>query len=348
MKKTISILTPVLLLALMVTGWAQTKGQTNAEGFYGRKVMRLIVGYGAGGGFDAYARIMAPYVKKYTGATVIVQNMPGGGGSVAINHLYNTAKPDGLAIGIAPARMALSQLMGERYVKFDFAKFNFLGRVGTDTGVLLVGARSDFAKMSPPQVIKGMKTARKLKFAAQTKDDIPTISFGLISHALGFKPKMVLGYKGTAECAASVIRGECDAFVASGSSAARYRRGGDVIAKFVIATERESEVPDVPAVTELVTLSQEGKWCLDKAVSLYRPLRLLIAPPGVPKERIKFLVDGFYKALHDPELVARANKMKRPIAYATPKEVAADINEIVGMDEASKKKIKYIILEEFY
>lgn len=187
MKKVLLITLPaVLVLGLVLTVYAAKEGPLSPEKFYSGKTIKILVGYGAGGGFDAHARLVAPYLGKYTGATVIVENMTGGGGSVAVNNLYNSAKPDGLTIALASGRLALSQLMKEDYVKFDFRKFKLIGRLGTERGVVLVSGKSAYAKMSPSDVINALKK-EKFKYAALSKDDVTTMNFALLSHALGLR-----------------------------------------------------------------------------------------------------------------------------------------------------------------
>lgn len=336
----------VLVLGFILTVYAKEE-PLSPEKFYSGKTIKFWVGYGAGGGFDTTARLLAPYLGKYTGATVIVENMAGGGGSGAVNNLYLSAKPDGLTIVLAAGRLALSQLLKEDFVKFDFSKFKFIGRMGTERGVVLASGKSAYAKMSPSDLINALKI-NKFKYAAQTKDDTTTLNFALLSHAVGLKPKMVLGYKGTAEAALAVVRGECDIICTSDSTAVTYSGGRDLVPKLAISTERIKQLPDVPAITELTKLSEEGKWCIDKGVSLYRPLRIIIAPPAVPKDRVDFLISAVNKSVLDEKFIAQSQKMNMSVDYAPPEECIADINQILGMNEAETKKLKYIILEEFY
>ena len=152
MKKIACSVAIILYFSLVL--YAQAKDVSlSPDKFYQGKTIKFVVGYAAGGGYDAYARLLAPYLGKYTQAKVIIENMPGSVGGTAVNHLYTTAKPDGLTIAIVPGRMALAQLMKEEYVKFDFNKFNLIGRVGTERGVVLVSGKSPLAKMSPAEVV---------------------------------------------------------------------------------------------------------------------------------------------------------------------------------------------------
>src|SRR5204862_399764 len=105
------------LLSLAVCWTAalsQAQAQESEKAFYAGKTVRMIVGSGVGGGYDVFSRLIAPYLGKTLGATVIVENQPGAGGLVALNKLY-TAPPDGLQISLVQGTMAaVAQLTGEQ------------------------------------------------------------------------------------------------------------------------------------------------------------------------------------------------------------------------------------------
>ena len=78
------------------------QAQDAEKAFYAGKTVRMIVGSGVGGGYDVFSRLIAPYLARTLGTTVIVENVPGAGGLVALNRLY-VAPPDGLTISLAKA-----------------------------------------------------------------------------------------------------------------------------------------------------------------------------------------------------------------------------------------------------
>src|SRR5688572_24837154 len=98
----------LVLLALIAVLPAQAQ---QAPSFAGRTVT-IVVGYPTGGGYDRMARLVARHLPRFVpgSPTVIVQNMPGGNSIVAANHLYNTARPDGLTIGAFNRNLVLGQL----------------------------------------------------------------------------------------------------------------------------------------------------------------------------------------------------------------------------------------------
>src|ERR1700736_3050409 len=114
------------VLVLMVAAPA-TRAQDAERAYFNGKTVRLVVGYGPGGGYDAYARMIAPHLSKALGASVMVENQPGAGGLVALNRIY-TAVPDGLTMMIVNGTgAALSQLTEQVGVRYDLGQLGYLG-----------------------------------------------------------------------------------------------------------------------------------------------------------------------------------------------------------------------------
>jgi tripartite-type tricarboxylate transporter receptor subunit TctC len=92
--------------------------------FFEGKTIRMVVGFSAGGGFDAYSRALARHLPKHIpgNPAIIVENMTGAGSLIAANHVYKVAKPDGLAIGHFIGGLFLTQLLDGPGVAFDAPK----------------------------------------------------------------------------------------------------------------------------------------------------------------------------------------------------------------------------------
>ena len=115
----------VIFVSLLSVASAQAQTEPDFKG----KTIRLIIGTSTGGGVDLYARLVGQYLSKHLpGEPVIVaQNMPGASSLVAANYLYNAVKPDGLTLGALQGGVFFDQVLGHQTVKFDFAKFTFIG-----------------------------------------------------------------------------------------------------------------------------------------------------------------------------------------------------------------------------
>src|SRR6266511_2282795 len=123
-----------LLFAVLFCGAAATNGfAASTDGdFYRGKVIRILVGFSAGGGFDTYARTLSRYMGKYIpgNPSIFVENMTGAGSLISANHVYRVAKPDGLTIGAFNGNQILGQLVGAQGINFDARKMERMGAPG--------------------------------------------------------------------------------------------------------------------------------------------------------------------------------------------------------------------------
>src|SRR5437867_12368429 len=103
-----------------------------SDEFYRGKVIRILVGFSAGGGFDTYARTLSRYMGKYIpgNPSIIVENMTGAGSLISANHVYRVAKRDGLTIGAFNGNQILGQLVGAQGINFDARKMEWMGAPG--------------------------------------------------------------------------------------------------------------------------------------------------------------------------------------------------------------------------
>src|SRR5918992_4270325 len=111
---------------------AASSAAAASEEFYRGKVIRIIVGFSAGGGFDTYARSLSRYMGKYIAGNpaLIVENMPGAGSLISANHIFKVARPDGLTIGSFNGNQILAQLIGGQGINFDARKMEWMGAPG--------------------------------------------------------------------------------------------------------------------------------------------------------------------------------------------------------------------------
>src|SRR5947209_7647434 len=160
LQATACILSAALSLAVPAAGRAQEVDRSDRT-FFSGKTVRMVVGYGPGGGYDAYARMIAPHLSKVLGASVVVENQPGAGGLVALSRIA-TATPDGLTMMIVNGTgAALSQLTEQVGVRFDLGQLGYLGTVSASPWMWLVGPNSP---IKTPQ--DAMKLGKKMNWAA--------------------------------------------------------------------------------------------------------------------------------------------------------------------------------------
>jgi len=214
---------------------------------------------------------------------MVVKNVPGGGSIIGLEQIY-AAKPDGLTLGFTHAGGLVSRsLFHEPRPKFDADKFNWLGYMAQEPIFLVISGKA------PYQTLKDLQKAKNLKCPSLGVVDTWAISSGLVCELLGIDAQIIPGFNSGTDVMLAVTRGEVDFSVLCPS----YFRG--VLKKgtykgplVVLQRERSPLFPDVPAITELVTLTPEQDKYFDLALAMFTG-RVLIAPPGMDKAMVDFL-----------------------------------------------------------
>jgi putative tricarboxylic transport membrane protein len=300
----------LMALGGIVTPAFMTVAQDNEEAFFKGKTVKLVVGYGPGGGYDVYARMIAPYLAKVLDATVIVENQPGAGGITALNRVYS-APPDGLTLMIVNgAAAALAQLVEQPSVRYDLDKMGHLGTVSASPWMWLVGPNSPFN--TPEDVIK---SGREIMWAGGGPMDGLSDGAAFSCEALKLNCRIVMGYKGSNEAALAVTKGEMDAIYVSDTSANNYVKSGQNKALATMARKKSRFFPNQPTIFEAVNLSPDQQWLFDFRANVEDLGRILVVPPNLPRERLAYLQKSVQKVLTDPALVAEGEKGQRYIDF---------------------------------
>jgi tripartite-type tricarboxylate transporter receptor subunit TctC len=267
------------------------------EDFYRGKVIRIVVGFSAGGGFDTYARTLSRSMGKYVPGhpTVIVENMTGAGSLIAANHIYRVAKPDGLTIGAFNGNLILAALIGAQGVEFDPIKMGWVGAPGYNHDLCVLNRKTGIANA---EQWLASKTPLKLGGSApgSTTDDTAKV----LKEAIGLPLRLITGYKGTADIRVAVESGELDglcgfSWVSVRSTWRKAIESGDVVIMLQSAPKPHPELPRVPLSTSFAK-SDEAKQLIDAGI--HAPSAMTYGyslPPNTPKDRIQILRPHFYK-----------------------------------------------------
>jgi tripartite-type tricarboxylate transporter receptor subunit TctC len=315
----------------------------HAEGdFLKGQTVHFLVGYSPGGGYDTYARMLAPYFEKHTGATVVVENRPGGGGTTALNQLYR-AKPDGLTMMMLNGESAIiSQLTQQPGVAYDMAKVSYFGRVQEEPHFMIVNPKL------PGTLKEIVASGKKIKFSAGSRTDNLGDYAAVLCQALAMNCRIITGYKGSKEAGLAVMNGEADALTISESSALNYSKGGKTKIVATIARRRSEERPDMPTVYEMFPLPPERKWYLDFRLGIQAIGRCVVGTPGLPPERLAELQKAWRAVLTDPALIADGKKTTYTVEYESPEKLRPVIEELLERLPADKKKdVIEVILKKF-
>ena len=332
-----------ILLALFALAAATVTAQAQSPAeFYKGKTLRFVVGVGVGGGFDAYARMIAPYLSKQLDATVVVENQLGAGGLVALNRVA-TAQPDGLTIMIVngtPA--ALGQLLDQQNVRYDLTKFEHLGVISAYPWIWLV------AKDSPLKTVSdAIKSPTTIRWGGVGPTDGPADGANITCHALKLNCRVIIGYKGSADVALALERGEMDALYVSDSSAAQYVKAGNAKLLAAMGSVRSKLLPDTPTIYEQVQMNDEQRWWFEFRESINDLGRILVTTPGVPADRLAYLREAVKKSLTDPALIEEGNKTQRFVEFQEP-EVARKL-AVKALGDATpemRERVRRVVLKD--
>ncbi len=318
------------------------RAQSPEEAYYKGKMVRLVVGYGPGGGYDTYARLIAPALAKALGASVVVENQPGAGGLTALDRMYR-AEPDGLQIMIINGTpSALAQLVGQQGVRYDLAKMSHLGIVSDAPRVWTVGPGAPFKTPA-----EALKLGRPVIWSAGGPLDGLGDGAAMACEALKMNCKVLLGYPGSNEAALAVTKGEADSIYQSDISAQNYTRSGGTRVFSVLGRARSKLFPDVPTIFEQLPLDEEAQWWIDYRAKAETLGRILVAPPGLPAARLAYLQVAVKRGLSDPALIAEGAKMQYPIDYGGAEDARkAMIDVVANLSDERKARIKAVVLKE--
>ncbi|MFL6796649.1 MAG: Bug family tripartite tricarboxylate transporter substrate binding protein [Xanthobacteraceae bacterium] len=324
-----------LAALLLVTGQA---GAQHAAPFYARKTITITIGYTAGGSYDLYGRLIARHLAKHLPGqpTVITQNMPGAGSLKAANYLYEVAPKDGTALGVIVESAALEQALANPGAQFDAAKFSYIGRVATSNNIFM---QWHTAKVQSLQDALRMESSLAGTGPGSIADTVPK----LLNALTGTRFKLVTGYPASTEAMLAMERGEVDGASSSWTAVKLGKQAWlrEKKIKIILQTapERSSELPDVPSLADL------GESETDRQVfALYASGsavgRSLLAPPGIPAERIELLRTAFSRMVSDPEFVTDIKHMNVDLEPLSGSELTERIAHTLAVPAAVRERAR--------
>lgn len=302
-----------LLLALCSLLWSVN---VHAQApFYQGKTVRVIVGTPPGNLYDFWTRLLTDHIGKHIpgNPSFVVQNMPGAGHVVAVNHLYSGVKPDGLTIiGSAIPSLYLNQLIGRREIQFDWAKFSWIGSPARGNSQMYM--RSD----SPYKTIEDVRIAKEPPKCGATGVTGPDSYFPkLLEDTVGAKFQIVTGYPGGQDIELAVERGEihCRAFTIEAFFGREpfhtWRKTGFVHNLFQSGNKRDPRLPNTPTIFEIMNrykTPDAGRRLATVLLGADDMGRPMFGPPGMPADRVKIFRDAFAKTMADEQFRAEVKK----------------------------------------
>ncbi len=280
--------------------------------FYQGKTITIIHGRDPGGTGDMRVRALLPFLQKYIpgNPTIVNEYMPGGGSRKAANHIYQSARPDGLTIGNVSAGMVSLAVLGESGILYDLDKFFYLGSPYSAYHAVFISRKE-----------AGLSSIDKLRAASGIRIGAQSVGFStynegrLFAYLLGLKePKFIAAYSG-AELDPALMRGEVDARATGADTVVQRNRDwlekGLVDFHAIMETPKGDKHPQFPQLPEIESFARSDRD--RKLVILQRAFRVtgapFILPPGTPKERVEILQEGFRKTYRDPEFYREYKKL---------------------------------------
>jgi tripartite-type tricarboxylate transporter receptor subunit TctC len=288
------------------------------------KTIRWIVPYSAGGGFDIYSRLIAPYLESHSGAKVRVENMPGGGGMIATKTIMKS-RPDGLTLGLINTPGILAAMVTGLGEIPDPAKdFTIIGRMVAKADVFTVKADSEIKSMDD---LFALAKKRPVLFGITDVGSSIFLNATVTADILELNTEYVAGYPGTRQTTMAVMRGEVDASPAPFSSVLDRIDGGELRVVLQITSQPVANHPSLKGVPVLggpdglaaLRARQLGRDAgetaanADALVAMSQSGRLVVAPAGLDASLAKCLQDSLMTALADPEFVKAAAKGNHPV-----------------------------------
>jgi tripartite-type tricarboxylate transporter receptor subunit TctC len=301
------------IAALAMAGFAACLAALPARAedpFYKGKTIDIIVGYTVDNSFDTYPRMMAKVMSKYLpgNPNIIIQNMPGAGSMRATNHLYNIAAKDGTVLGVIDQAMPLNQLLKLPGLQADVFKFNWIGRF-VDNSSILYG-RSGAAVQKADDLF----TKELIAATPGTSSRLNYLALNTVAHT---KIKMITGYDGSSSARLALERGEIDALTqpwpAVRAEYASQLKDGKINLLLQADINKHPQLQHVPRMMDLAK-DDEGRGILELFSSSADLGRALMAPPGLPAQRVAELRAAFMKSIEDPAFKAEADKAQLDLA----------------------------------
>jgi tripartite-type tricarboxylate transporter receptor subunit TctC len=301
----------------------------SAADFYRGRNVTILVGSGAGGGYDTYSRVLARYWGEHIPGhpNLIVQNMPGANGVVMMNHLVNVAPKDGTVIGSPFAANVIEPLVDRgAATKYDPRQMNWIGNIAPQYNGCFV--RKDGA-------VKTIADAMKIetRISATGANSNSAVVAAVYNALIGTKFSVVSGYSASEQILAierKEVDGTCVSYGDLLASHPDMIENNQITWLIVLNSAPAPELPGVPPATQFARSDQ------DRQMLEFLAARNLLGRPyvlakGVPQERVEALRASFMATMRDPDYLDETKKLRmevEPVDHVEMEKVIADAYQI--------------------
>lgn len=327
-------------LAAIVVVLLAPHGPAAAGGFYDGKTLEIIVSSGVGAdSYDTLSRMVARHIGRHLpgNPAVVVRNMPGAGGILAANELYNIAPRDGTVIAMLDQSIYETQLFRVPALRADVNKMNWIGRIISNNAVLVAWHAA---------AVKKIEDAYSKELVICSTGSSSQLRWTMLKRLLGVKFKLITGYKGTGDGLLAVERGEVEALSMPWTVfrviRADWLRDKKVNVLLQTGLDKAPDLPQVPRLVDLAG-NDEQRQILELFSQPEKVGRALTAPPGLPPPRIAELRSAFAATLEDSDFLADAENMHLDLSPLPGAELQAMIEKAFDYAPAIVEKAQALI-----
>lgn len=298
---------------LAAAAWAMAFGAPMAASAqsYPSQPIRLIVPFAPGGAVDQTARIISNALGVRLGQAIVIDNKPGASGSVGAGELHR-AKPDGYTLMLALDSQAVNHHTVKNLPFDTFKSFDYLSLLVTTPQILVT--RNEVPAKTLDEVVKYLQGNPKSSYDSAGTASAGHVNSAQLSLAKGLKTEHV-PYKGAAPLLTDLLGGHIDYAFAGLSVMLPHIKSGKIRAIAVSSPRRSAQLPDVPAMNELIPGFEFPTWIG------------LVAPPGLPADVRDKVLQAINGVMHDPQVAKRFADSAFDVVNSTPDVFAARVSK---------------------
>jgi tripartite-type tricarboxylate transporter receptor subunit TctC len=317
---------------------SHARAQSVAD-FYRGKTITNIVGFGTGGGFDIYARLVAKHLGRHIpgNPAVVVRNMPGAGGRIAADYVYNVGVQDGTVLGFVASAIVVDQLLDAVDTRFDPQKFTWLGRLNDISQVALVWHTA-------PAVTVEQAKEKEVVLAASSPLNLSATLPLAFNRMVGTKFKVIPGY--TTDMVLAMQRGETHGVGGTSWEPLKVTyphllRDNSIRMLYLMGINRHPDMPEVRALPEFGKTDEDRQVfrLLGSISDIGRPI---VTGPRVPAERGEALRQGIANMLKDPAFVADTDHLGLGINFLAGRDLQKLVSELMASPASVIEKAKAV------
>jgi tripartite-type tricarboxylate transporter receptor subunit TctC len=316
-----------------------------AQDFYRNKTINLIVASGPGGGYDTYARALAPHLRRHIPGEpiIVVQHMPAAGGNAGAGYVFNVAPKDGTVLLAGQREVVFGPLLGNKQALFDPAKFQWIGSLNTEVGIC--GAWTT----APVKTFRDLLMRQLI--VAGNGPNFSEYMPAFMNNLIGTKFKLVTGYPDGTNSDMAVERGEVEGRCGWSYSSLQQQHPDwlrDNRLNVLIQTSLihdKNLPPEIPLIADFAP-DADVRRMLEVLLLAQITGRPYAAPPGTPADRVAVLRKAFDDLVADPQFAAAMGERKLELTPVAGADIQAKVENamatspelIVRMNDAIRYK----------